>query len=96
MRISHEVVSKEDWLAARKELLAREKEFSRLRDELSRQCRQLPWERVEKDYVFEGPAGKETLAELFEGRSQLIVYLSFAIIRSALKPSRRNTFIAVV
>jgi predicted dithiol-disulfide oxidoreductase (DUF899 family) len=68
------VVSHEDWLAARTELLAREKEFTRLRDELSRQQRALPWERVEREYVFDGPEGKETLAELFDGRSQLVVY----------------------
>ena len=68
------VVSPAAWLAARKELLKKEKEFSRLRDELSRQRRELPWEKVEKDYVFDGPKGKETLADLFGGRSQLIVY----------------------
>lgn len=68
------VVSPVEWLAARKELLGKEKEFSRLRDELSRKRRELPWERVEKNYVFEGPNGKETLADLFGGRSQLIVY----------------------
>src|SRR5260370_6014715 len=62
------------WLAARKELLKNEKEFSKLRDELSRQRRELPWEKVEKAYVFDGPKGKETLADLFGGRSQLIVY----------------------
>jgi predicted dithiol-disulfide oxidoreductase (DUF899 family) len=70
----HEVVGHDAWLAARKELLAREKEFTRLRDELSRVRRELPWEQVEKDYVFEGPSGKQTLPELFDGRSQLIVY----------------------
>src|SRR2546425_1691933 len=68
------VVSQAEWLAARKELLKKEKEFSRLRDELSRQRRELPWEKVEKAYVFDGPQGKETLADLFGGRSQLIVY----------------------
>ena len=57
-----------------RELLAKEKEFTRLRDELSEQRRDLPWETVDKDYVFEGPDGKQTLPELFEGRSQLIVY----------------------
>jgi len=70
----HRVVSHEEWLEARIAFLAREKEFTRLRDELSRQRRQLPWERVEKSYVFDGPSGKETLADLFEGRHQLIVY----------------------
>ena len=68
------VVSPAEWLTARKELLKKEKEFTRLRDELSRQRRELPWENVEKSYVFEGPTGKVSLAELFQGRSQLIVY----------------------
>jgi predicted dithiol-disulfide oxidoreductase (DUF899 family) len=68
------IVSPEEWLQARKQLLAKEKELTRLRDELSRQRRELPWERVEKRYVFDGPEGKETLADLFGGRSQLIVY----------------------
>jgi predicted dithiol-disulfide oxidoreductase (DUF899 family) len=63
-----------EWLAARKQLLAKEKEFSRVRDELSRQRRELPWEEVEKQYLFDGPNGKETLAGLFAGRSQLIIY----------------------
>ncbi len=68
------VVPQAEWFAARKELLRKEKEFSRLRDELSRERRALPREKVEKTYVFEGPRGKETLADLFGGRSQLIVY----------------------
>jgi len=68
------VASHDEWLAARKKFLVKEKEFTRLRDELSRQRRALPWEKVEKQYVFEGPKGKETLADLFDGRSQLIVY----------------------
>lgn len=68
------VVSESEWLAARKEFLAKEKEFTHLRDELSRQRRALPWTRVEKQYVFEGPGGKVTLAQLFENRSQLVVY----------------------
>jgi len=71
---NHKVVSREEWLGARKEYLAKEKEFTRLRDQLSQQRRNLPWERVDKHYVFEGPNGKETLAELFAGKSQLIVY----------------------
>jgi predicted dithiol-disulfide oxidoreductase (DUF899 family) len=70
----HEVVSRKAWTEQRRELLKKEKEFSRLRDELSRKRRQLPWERVEKQYVFEGSGGKESLADLFGGRSQLIVY----------------------
>jgi predicted dithiol-disulfide oxidoreductase (DUF899 family) len=68
------VVSNEEWLLARTNFLAKEKEFSRLREELSQQRRELPWVKVTKPYVFDGPNGKETLAELFEGRSQLIVY----------------------
>ena len=70
----HQVVAHDEWLEARRELLAREKEFTRARDEIGRQQRALPWEAVEKEYVFDGPDGKETLAELFDGRSQLIVY----------------------
>lgn len=68
------VVSREEWLAARKEHLAREKEFSRLRDELSRQRRELPWVRVDAEYTFHTPVGPRTLGELFNGRSQLIIY----------------------
>src|ERR1700756_4147951 len=72
--IAPQVVSQADWLAARKQLLKKEKEFTKLRDELSRERRELPWEKVEKQYTFQGPAGRETLAELFGGRGQLIVY----------------------
>jgi predicted dithiol-disulfide oxidoreductase (DUF899 family) len=68
------VVSKNEWLVARKDLLTREKDLTRLRDEVSRHRRELPWVKVEKKYVFDGPNGRETLADLFEGRSQLIVY----------------------
>jgi len=68
------VVAHDDWVAARKELLAKEKEFTRARDELTRRRQALPWEAVEKDYVFEGPNGPQALAELFGGRSQLLVY----------------------
>jgi predicted dithiol-disulfide oxidoreductase (DUF899 family) len=68
------VVSHDRWIAARTALLAKEKEFTRAKDELNRLRRALPWERVGKPYVFEGPEGKETLAELFAGRSQLFVY----------------------
>jgi predicted dithiol-disulfide oxidoreductase (DUF899 family) len=70
----HMVVSRKDWLAARKSLLSKEKKFTRLRDQLSKERRQLPWVKVDKDYVFDGPQGTETLSELFDGRSQLIVY----------------------
>ena len=68
------VVGHDEWLAAREELLGKEKEFTRARDELTKQRQALPWEAVEKEYVFAGPNGKETLADLFEGRSQLVVY----------------------
>jgi len=68
------VVGHDEWLEARKQLLAKEKEFTRARDEMTRQREALPWEPVEKEYVFEGPAGKETLADLFDGRGQLVVY----------------------
>ncbi len=68
------VVSRSEWLAARKELLAREKELTRARDAVSAQRRRLPWVRVEKEYVFDTDDGKKTLADLFDGRSQLIVY----------------------
>jgi predicted dithiol-disulfide oxidoreductase (DUF899 family) len=71
---SHPVVPPDIWTEARKDLLGKEKEFTRLRDQLSRQRRALPWVRVEKRYVFEGPDGKATLSDLFEARSQLIVY----------------------
>jgi predicted dithiol-disulfide oxidoreductase (DUF899 family) len=68
------VVSHVEWLAARSEFLTKEKEFTRLRDELSRQRRTLPWEKVEERYEFDSTKGKVTLADLFDGRSQLIVY----------------------
>lgn len=71
---NHPVVSHEQWLAARTAFLAKEKEFTQLRDELCRQRRELPWEKVDKAYVFEGPNGKEALAQLFGKRSQLVVY----------------------
>ena len=68
------IVSEGEWLVARKDLLTREKELTRLRDDVSRHRRELPWVKVDKEYLFEGPDGKETLADLFDGRSQLIVY----------------------
>ncbi len=74
MAEDHKVVSHDQWLEARKALLAKEKQFTRLREELSRERRELPWEAVSKDYVFEGRDGKQNLSTLFEGRSQLIVY----------------------
>lgn len=68
------VLTSAEWLSARKALLAKEKEFSRLRDDLARHRRELPWEKVEKRYVFDGPNGQPTLSDLFNGRSQLIIY----------------------
>jgi predicted dithiol-disulfide oxidoreductase (DUF899 family) len=71
---SHKIGTRERWAAAREELLAREKEHTRLGDELARQRRELPWVRVEKEYRFDTDDGTRTLAELFDGRSQLVVY----------------------
>ena len=71
---AHKVVSHVEWVAARKKHLAKEKEFTRLRDQLSRERRELPWELVEKDYPFEGESGKVSLQDMFGGRSQLVVY----------------------
>jgi predicted dithiol-disulfide oxidoreductase (DUF899 family) len=70
----HKIVPHEEWLAARKAHLADEKAFTRARDALSKKRRELPWEKVEKNYLFDGPNGKESLADLFGGKSQLIVY----------------------
>ena len=74
MAEQHKVVPSDQWVEARKQLLIKEKEFTKARDALSQQRRALPWERVEKSYVFDGPGGKETLSELFAGKSQLIIY----------------------
>src|SRR6202161_448684 len=68
------IVSREEWFAARKKLLAKEKQLTRERDALAAERRQLPWVQIEKNYVFDSPGGKKTLADLFEGRSQLVVY----------------------
>ena len=68
------IVSRDEWLAARKRHLSKEKELTRLRDDLSAERRELPWVRVDKPYAFEGSKGKETLADLFDGRSQLVIY----------------------
>jgi predicted dithiol-disulfide oxidoreductase (DUF899 family) len=70
----HSVGTREEWLTARKELLAREKELTRRSDELARERQELPWVRVDENYTFETGEGTKTLAELFDGRSQLIVY----------------------
>ena len=72
--MQHTIVSQDQWLAARKALLAKEKEFSKARDQLSAARRQLPWVKVDKNYVFDGPNGKHPLADLFDGKSQLLVY----------------------
>jgi predicted dithiol-disulfide oxidoreductase (DUF899 family) len=69
----HRVVSRDEWLAARKAHLAKEKELTRLRDQLSAERRELPWVRIEKHYEFDGAQCRETLADLFDGRSQLII-----------------------
>ena len=70
----HRIASQQEWIAARRAHLAEEKAFTKARDALSKKRRELPWVRVDKHYVFDGPAGKETLADLFGGKSQLIVY----------------------
>lgn len=72
--MEHRIVSREEWLAARKAHLAHEKEFTRQRDALSAERRALPCVRVDKDYVFAGPDGRLSLADLFDGKSQLVVY----------------------
>lgn len=74
MRPNHEVVSREEWLTARKALLAMEKEETKLRDKVRTERLTLPWVKVDKTYTFETPEGRKTLAELFDGRSQLIAY----------------------
>ncbi|MGH6884672.1 MAG: DUF899 domain-containing protein [Geminicoccales bacterium] len=71
--VNHPVVSRDRWVTERKTLLAREKELTRLRDQIARERRALPWVRIDKDYAFDAPEGRRTLAELFEGRRQLLV-----------------------
>src|SRR5919112_6385063 len=71
---NHKIVSQSEWMEARRDLLAKEKEFTIMRDQLYQKVRGLPWVQVDKEYVFDGPNGKQTLSELFDGRSQLIVY----------------------
>src|ERR1700722_8299556 len=68
------IVSRDEWLPARKKLLAKEKQLTRERDAIAAERRQLPWVKVEKNYVFDSPSGKKTLAELFDGKNQLIIY----------------------
>ncbi|MFZ1070966.1 MAG: DUF899 family protein, partial [Methyloceanibacter sp.] len=72
--MQHKVVSRDEWIAARKAHLANEKAFTKARDRLSAERRALPWVKVEKNYLFDTPEGKKSLADLFDGRSQLIVY----------------------
>ena len=72
--MTHAIVERDAWLRARRELLAKEKEFTRLRDQMTKRIRALPWERVEKDYLFEGPNGTVSLGELFGEQDQLAVY----------------------
>ncbi|WP_298370423.1 thioredoxin family protein [uncultured Bradyrhizobium sp.] len=69
----HKIVSRDEWIAARKALMTREKELTRAREALSQERRELPWVKVDKDYVFDGPDGKVTLGDLFKGRPQLVV-----------------------
>ena len=72
--IAHKIVSHDEWVAARKKHLAKEKEFTHMRDQLSRERREMPWELVEKDYTFQGEHGKASLHDVFDGRNQLVVY----------------------
>src|SRR5215831_15221142 len=71
---SHKVVKHDEWLKARKRHLAKEKEFTHLRDQLSRERRDLPWELVDKEYTFQGERGNVSLRDMFDGRSQLVIY----------------------
>jgi predicted dithiol-disulfide oxidoreductase (DUF899 family) len=71
---THKIVSRDEWIAARKAYLTEEKAFTRARDALSKKRRELPWVKVDKNYVFDGPDGKQSLADLFGGKGQLIVY----------------------
>ncbi len=73
MMMHNRIVTRDEWLAARKAHLAKEKELTRLRDRLSAERRELPWVKIDKSYLFEGPNGTEMLADLFDGRSQLII-----------------------
>jgi predicted dithiol-disulfide oxidoreductase (DUF899 family) len=71
--MQHQIVSREQWTAARQQLLAKEKQLTRMRDQVATQRRELPWVKVDKSYAFDGPNGRETLSDLFDGRSQLVV-----------------------
>src|SRR6266481_6320191 len=84
--LNREIVSEGEWLVARNDLLTREKEFTRQRDALSAARRSLPMVKIDKDYVFEGPDGKETLSDLLDGRSQFILY--YFMLRSSCHEAR--------
>jgi predicted dithiol-disulfide oxidoreductase (DUF899 family) len=71
---NHKIVSKDEWIKARIELLVKEKEFTHLREQINQNRRDLPWIKVNKEYIFDGPKGKQTLSSLFDGKSQLIIY----------------------
>jgi predicted dithiol-disulfide oxidoreductase (DUF899 family) len=92
MTTQNDVVSHEAWLEARKRLLAREKEFTQERERLSEQRRALPWERIDKRYTFEGAAGTRSLAELFDGKSQLVVYHFMYGVGEGARPCRGCSF----
>ena len=77
------VVTAQEWEAARQQLLVKEKELTRARDALAAQRRRMPWLAVEKDYEFEGPEGKASLLDLFQGRRQLVIYRAFRWTTSA-------------
>src|SRR5438477_3863397 len=71
---AHRVVSEPEWLEARRALLIKEKEFQRLQEQIALERRSLPWVKITKQYAFEGSSGRETLSDLFDGRTQLVVY----------------------
>src|ERR1700752_2523366 len=87
---AHKVVKHDEWLKARKKHLAKEKEFTRMRDQLSRERRDLPWELVEKQYTFESERGTQTLSDVFAGRGQLVIYhaMSIPTPRALIRPGR--------
>jgi predicted dithiol-disulfide oxidoreductase (DUF899 family) len=72
--MNHSTVSRDEWIVARKQLLNKEKELTQLQEEVSHRRRELPWVKVDKEYIFETPEGRKTLADLFDGNSQLVVY----------------------
>jgi len=84
----HEVLTHKEWVAARKKHLTKEKEFTRLRDQLSKERRELPWELVEKEYTFDGGKSRQTLSDLFEGRSQLVIYHAMFNLRARTQHGR--------